>query len=166
MALPVSRNTTYAASTQVQSTDLNDIQDKVIDLNGRFDAEETNILGCKGGGVGSTSGADGSVVSGTAANVNIPIELPVGAEISSIDIAGLRTGANDPVYEFLETVNSGGATSAIGSVSGTSASREDLSIGSLTKVLLTGRSYSVQVVPGASSTATVFAISVFWKRDP
>lgn len=36
MALPTSRNTTYAAGSQVKSADLNDIQDKIIDNNTRL----------------------------------------------------------------------------------------------------------------------------------
>lgn len=34
MSLPASRNTTYAGGSQVKSADLNDLQDKVVDLNG------------------------------------------------------------------------------------------------------------------------------------
>lgn len=166
MALPVSRNTTYAPGSQIKSADLNDVQDKIIDLNGRFDAEETSILGGKGSGSGATFASDGSITSATTGTLKIPIELPVGTEITSVDVVGLRTGAANPTYGLHETVNSTGATSVIATVAGTSASRESLSIAATNKVLLTGRSYSLEVLSGASATATVFMVTVFWKRDP
>lgn len=40
MALPTSRNTTYAALSQVKGADLNDIQDQIITLDGRATAVE------------------------------------------------------------------------------------------------------------------------------
>lgn len=44
MALPSSRNTDYAAGSQVKSADLNDLQDEIIDLNLGKCSSRTNIL--------------------------------------------------------------------------------------------------------------------------
>jgi hypothetical protein len=48
MPLPVSRDTTYAASSQVKSADLNDIQDCII---GNRKPTMTKIFGPNGGGI-------------------------------------------------------------------------------------------------------------------
>ena len=164
MALPTSRNTTYIAGvSEVKSADLNDIQDKIVDLNNRFTSEETCILGAKGNGPSATIGTDGSIISSSAGFIFIPVDLPVGTELTSMTFTGLRSGGTNPNYLIRETVNSTGAVTDTLMAIGTSASRESLT-SAISVTMLTGRTYSLKVEAGGSSTATLFMVSVSWNR--
>ncbi len=70
MALPTSRNRTYAALSQIFSTDLNDIQDRIIAFNAwlkGITGQALTLIGAAGNTLTVTGGTgDGHAVVGTA----------------------------------------------------------------------------------------------------
>ena len=99
MVLPVSRNTTYAIDTEVESADLNDIQDKIVDENTR-QIRPRNICPASGfveeGVVAATidglSGAVGSVI-GSGAFWYVPLDLAEGDILDSVDVRCIEANA-------------------------------------------------------------------------
>ncbi len=110
--LPVSRNTTYAPGTDVESADLNDIQDKIIDENSRA-IRPRNITPASGFiEVGVTAatidGFEGAVGSQTSAESfwYVPIDLAEGDVLDSVDVRCIEAnaGGEEIVMQLFEDV--------------------------------------------------------------
>lgn len=92
MALPLSRNTTYAPSAQVKSADLNDIQDQIIDIWGKVVAAGEIVISASdaqiqavAAGANVYNAVNDEITMGTAQHrANFPIPLPVGHRILNI----------------------------------------------------------------------------------
>ena len=105
MALPTSRNTTYAGSSQVKSADLNDIQDQIIADHTDLVAAESRLYGTRSewihGCAGQLSAHSSSFVCTDAGFVdvssggilNYSIEIPEGARLLDVR-ARILTSAN------------------------------------------------------------------------
>lgn len=95
MALPTSRNTTYAAGSQVKSADLNDVQDKIIDLHEGKHGEITRWLPLPGIETGSGATPEDNVrlntnpryiylVGGNNARLTIWLPLAEGERLKAV----------------------------------------------------------------------------------
>src|ERR1700755_2304482 len=104
MALPSSRNTTYAPGSQVKSDDLNDVQDQIIALNNKRIAQQKITVSAVAGSAqlgaswerGNQSGSPNEVSDGpfviqvTALSTrpwDIPIVVPTGNTINFLSVA-------------------------------------------------------------------------------
>ncbi len=119
MALPTSRNTTYAAGvSQVKSADLNDLQDQIIALYKliapvrhlyKGDAHQTAALllpvRLAGNRWGSNSGGNREAC--------FPLRLPVGVTVNQIDIE-VDEGAGGAAPSFYIEELDAGATNQLG----------------------------------------------------
>lgn len=95
MALPTSRNTTYAADSKVKSVDLNDLQDMII---GRKHATTELVLGpsafqAKAGGGGVEGDLQWTFTAATELVSDITKLLPVGTRVVSVLWSYNRGGA-------------------------------------------------------------------------
>lgn len=102
MALPTSRNTTYAASSQVKSVDLNDIQDQIIADHTDLVAAESLLYGtrtvwihgCDGQLTGPSGGflcTPNGFTDTNNGSVNYAIKVPTGARLLDIRVRMLTT---------------------------------------------------------------------------
>lgn len=125
--LPTSRNTSYAAGSQLLSADMNDLQDKVIDLYGGAHAARELVLGVASGQPDLTAPPTRNVngwesLSSGISTVWFPIVLPVGSIITQIDTWILEANAEQAaVYMTEHNVATGGGGTLESANSGTSA---------------------------------------------
>ena len=159
--LPDSPSTTYVAGiTQVQAQDLNDLQTMAVALWG-----DMAFLGCAGREVGTGATAVGSVGEITIIATNhafIPLPLPVGMKVATVDIIGKDVNGSDGLYSLVsENIASGGATSH-GSVASTSSSRETrtITLGGGGHTILAAEAYSLRIDATNVSTTTVYMVVV------
>ena len=100
MALPLTRNTTYAALSQVLSADLNDIQDQTVNgfhgsITGRVAAVEGELIGAATRPTFGYMAFDGASAPSVEA-VALPLKLPYGSTLEEIRLFGTNQGAIAP----------------------------------------------------------------------
>lgn len=122
MALPVTRNTTYAATDPVKSADLNDIQDQIIAVaNGRRNAYKKVISltmaseGLAGGDL-TISGSRINLfqIPGSAVVVNVGLDLEVGSRLLEVVLFASKTAGGVLSCDVLHNIRTDpglGATS-------------------------------------------------------
>lgn len=173
MALPTSRNTTYAAGSQVKSADLNDVQDKIVDIH--VDGVHGDRYKSVGGwipynwstataGRNLTTGAfDGNAGSGS---LSLDLGLAEGDRIKSAACYTYGDGVDDHNYSlWIVSQNPGTAPVQLGAtVTATNApaSWNVRSIAS-THTLQAGESI-VALMEGVGSGSFVGPVRVNWDR--
>jgi len=102
MALPTSRNTTYAPGVVVKSDDLNDIQDAIIGL--QHGDIELHLS------IGSGAQSNGTLFPfpplwdcGASSEIAIPIPIPVGSRIKKITAWIRETDSNAAAVKLFKT---------------------------------------------------------------
>lgn len=126
MALPVSRNRTYSAASQVASVDLNDLQDQIIALHTKLYDPRTLILGADAvgpleSGTWTDSPDSAYMESASSAKRGLPINLDAGRQITAIRcrvlghatstfIIRLKRQADGTYYQLAEATSTLSAT--------------------------------------------------------
>lgn len=176
MALPVSRNTTYAPGSEVKSADLNALQDFIIDHEARLDDLEAKVRVAHAAvGMGLvaadwslqiTGTASGTYVKSTVQNSRwlIPVRVSSGERITAWSVL-VRHTTNSAAQMTANLVRQpvSGAVTNVGSVQSSVAQTTRQALGStgLTHDVLTGEAYFIDVdCPGATQTFEVFLGSV------
>lgn len=142
MALPLTRNTTYAVGTEVKSADLNDIQDQIIDLHTyRVEDKVDHVLAVEGPLVNGNFTFAPSIWTATAAhNHMIPLPLRPGDVLQSIDVLIDRAAAVSMNLVVFNAPNTGGDTLIGGTWSDVSVNP---TVGSPQIYTLNGTDYTV-----------------------
>jgi len=161
MSLPDSPSTTYVAGiTQVKAADLNDLQTMAVALWG-----DMAFLGCAGQEVGAGATVVGSAGEITIIATNhalIPLPIPVGMRIETVDIIGKDVNSGDGYYSLVsENIAAGGLT-IWGDVFSTSATRETrtITLSGGGHTILATEAYSLRVDSFNVSTTTVYMVVV------
>lgn len=117
MALPTSRNETYAANSKVKAVTLNDIQDCII---GDKMAANYEWVGPRGfAEVNITNdNVNGNVYAnpGAATIAQVPLQLAVGRRVTDIAARVLGTGAGGNVVVRLRRYNGDGTSTVMGTL--------------------------------------------------
>jgi hypothetical protein len=164
MALPTSRNTNYVAGvSMVLAADLNDVQDKIVDLNSgkRTVADTLFIHPCAGDGTfdGGLSGQGIHSTIGTIQGWFFPVSLPVGSRITQIDVYvngdTLKTVTAELSYVDVATAT----VTDLGSpqTSALANTFQTLTQAALNHTVATGRSYFVELQTSAAAPAGTIA---------
>lgn len=149
MALPASRNTTYAAGSQVKSADLNDLQDQIIALY-QDDVVNLGMVGAypDGANISMTTNISGradwffSNSAGSAEILAIPIQITAGRIIRSIRFYYREAATEQLKFELAytdATIGTGNSVASVNSTTGSSDTSTLLSASDHTVVA--GRSY-------------------------
>jgi hypothetical protein len=176
MSLPLTRNTTYSAGSQVKSADLNDLQDMIIGKKhgsisrvypaslgiGDGTAGLTYDNGYIGGGIGHWTNVNAPATHGI---VDFPIDLVVGEIITAITIY-LHTGGaagEDITGRIYDSDMAGSLTKINGDkVSGITSGFETISWttadAGIPLTVVDGHSYFLSCELGGGSTAGEVAI--------
>jgi hypothetical protein len=172
MALPISRNTTYSASTEVKSADLNDLQDMIV--SGRHGEYEVFLPSSYGMSEEDTSLNDIGVWTNSAnaiARVYFPIVIPVGAVITQVKTYfGHVVGATaiNVVSTLLYRAVPGDTRVTIATVTQLTASGNNYTstVYSGTTTTVTGRVYEIEVdkSDAAASTLTWYGASYKYRK--
>jgi hypothetical protein len=156
MSLPLTRNRTYAAGSQVFSADLNAIQDQIIALNTA--AHGTRTLGIPSSGFSiGTNGTTLNFISGlttiTSATDQLyaPIPLAAGSRILAVRFfVTMSAGTTVNGSVSLSKRTTVGQTSIAGAAtSGTGL--QTITLASVNHTLTTGGAYDVHITNGDSS---------------
>lgn len=113
MALPTSRNTTYAAGSQVKSADLNALQDQFIGGKHPLMTLQVSPAAFRAGaGVGAVTYSLGETSQASTVYMIAPIVVPVGTRIVGVRIYGKdsATGPSKFMGVFAESNPLTGAT--------------------------------------------------------
>jgi hypothetical protein len=173
MALPFSRNTNYAPGSQVESADLNDIQDCIID--GSHGSRElpitlnSRIVVSGTWGVGTT----GQLTESTNLQVaRVPVVLPIGSVITGIRVRGIQASSTNQFNVRLQSVTDLGSIDDVGgnedSDNGITGTAQDVSVdlsGSPVTVVANDRYFvRIEAMGGGSSTRTITGAFVTYYR--
>lgn len=184
MALPISRNTTYVAGvSQVKSADLNDLQDKVIELYadgphatrtrkvswsaGAEDPEQGTVSECWNAGPAYVAASGGGSVRGWY----MPIALEVGERLLAVR-AWVRSDNDDLMWMDVFRSDGDGSTTQLGTTQETStgAGAQDvmLEVSGLTEVVGSGpTAYVVGLTPtSATGDLRLYHIEIDYDRPP
>lgn len=131
MSLPVSRNTTYAASSQVKSADLNDVQDQICTLHSRLNDPRTLVIPYAAGMDGFGSGLDpnflGYIQTTAAAVWVMPISLDDGRQITAARVR-IRSHNVNTIAATLRHAIDGANTTDASATSATGAGASDVTL--------------------------------------
>lgn len=124
MALPTSRNTTYAPQSEVLSADLNDIQDQIVALNdaGAF-LNNVTVAAREGWGdlTPGSGGAESPAATAASQDWTIPCQAVVGRTITGVRITANK--ANTASANFLIFIEDEfGNAVGLGAITASSAS--------------------------------------------
>lgn len=165
MGLPSSRDRTYAPGSQVESADLNDIQDQIIALSA-----VTDWLAAIGGGAPGHSGdtawsssSSGGYIEGASAGLDWVMPLPV------------RVGTTITLTAYVWTTASGGFVNlvSVDPTNGTVTVVESVAVGSTgfqsiafaAHAVTSGLVYYVQFnMTTGGGTKRIFGIQKAWHR--
>jgi hypothetical protein len=169
MALPTSRNTTYVAGvSEVKAADLNDLQDKIIDLYSGKHGDRTLVLpgALAQGTLFQATGAQwdfSSILSGgtgtdakwfnpssTSAGLVFGIPLRLGDRIKSVTVYCQDTNTNNLIVNLRKYVPSTGTLITSASSDGTGA-KQTVVMASLTETLTASSFYTVGIYPSTGS---------------
>lgn len=133
MALPDSRNTTYAAGSQVKSADLNDVQDKIVDLHVGKRSHTYSLRVSVTGGRGVGTFADGGYEASAGETLKVPIPVDAGERIASVSarVAGQPSFGTGTVTLDVRKCEDGGSASLGTADSGTSGDPETVQVAAL-----------------------------------
>jgi hypothetical protein len=159
MPLPTSRNTTYAAGSQVLSDDLNDLQDCIIQ-----DAhdERTIVIPCvSGNGDGAIFDAPGRVEADpndSSVDLYFPIVLPVGSRITNWVLRCRDSSGVSFLAQLVRLLNDGTMTAHSNSdSSGGAAADEDVTPGTFAAyTVVATEAVGIRVTPNSNSAGTNF----------
>ncbi len=170
MALPTSRNTTYDIKSQVKSVDLNDIQDKIIDLWAGKHGDVTEWVSAQdannasaatlGWKIEEASNTFYMIPDKASAKLVITLPLKVGARLKEVH-AHCYDNSSDTVSlsVYKQSVANGaapGASSQLGgsqNTSGTSTNIQLLSVTSLSETVPDSTKYVAVVSTNQASPA-------------
>lgn len=114
MALPLSRNTTYAAGAQVKSADLNDIQDKIVD---NYFVQPRRMPAGAGyeGGTGTAGTLDDAGTHAPGATTKwfvVPFELKPGTRLTEVRarVKDTSTGGGTVTLDVRKSTDGSGAS--------------------------------------------------------
>lgn len=95
MALPLSRDTSYAAGSQVFSADLNNLQDAVVSAAHGYKIERVHVSeGFKiDTAVGESIFGDFETISSANEEIRIPVRVPSGCVLDTVTVYGENLGA-------------------------------------------------------------------------
>jgi hypothetical protein len=157
MTLPLSRNTTYTAGAQVKSTDLNDLQDAVI--NGRHGLITIRIpasLGCAQNNTIAWSLDAGGVAGAPFPQWSVPLTIAAGDRIVAIR-ARLQDSATGPTKLTLITTKSVDTTETgfggAGTLSAGTGAWQTLSRSALNETVAAGTSYYATLLLSTGTAA-------------
>lgn len=153
MTLPLSRNTTYAASDPILAADLDDIQDCIIGR--KHGTIEITVPACafvlQTGTI--TIGA-GVVTFGAVSIINAPLQLPVGTKISTVAWSYNRGNAGTLNLRVKRKAVGGGSVSDVDTVSDNTGATYEITTRTLNHTVATGYQYYLEVQ--ADNSAIVF----------
>lgn len=162
MALPTSRNTTYAATDPVKSADLNDIQDQIIADSADKDYTLPIIKGVAATGTYTVSTIGVGTLGTGSQVILIPIDdLQVGARIRSAFVTVNANIASDTVTVELMRRGSG---SAIASNTGTAAAK--ISLSSIDHTVLADDAYYLRVSVTVTTSVALDHAGYTLDRNP
>ena len=166
MALPASRNTTYAAGSQIKSTDLNDLQDCVI--NGKHGLA-TRLIAALGGQSSTTAGTvPGSTSVRTGASGGTyyrQFDIDVGKRIVNVRVR-LKDNAGTTCTVALMRDVDGTQTSisAVGTSAGTNV-YQTLTASAINHTVTTGGQYAFAFTfGGAAANCDLNRIEIDYDR--
>ena len=155
--LPTSRNTTYVAGvSEVKSADLNDIQDKIIDAE-TDRLRERSITYPASLAVGVNTSFDSNswetTVTTATSKAMIPISIPAGSLISSIEFYVYSDNANATICGLAYADSADGTRTTITTENDTTTGIHTITITFGTPhEVIAGRSYSVYMQGATGST--------------
>ena len=180
MALPESRNTTYAAGSQVKSADLNDVQDKIIDAYVDGPHGDRILLLPAAAGQGTViatghiyAGIDGVTSSswaqgGSGDYVECPIPLRIGDRIKSVRAFVRDTTAAHTLSLKVRKSTNTNNNSQLGSTATSAGNGADqtLEVASLTETLATGELVHALIRndDGTTTTHKIYGVEVTYDR--
>jgi hypothetical protein len=151
MALPLSRNITYATGDPIRAADLNDFQDQIIasHFHGNRSFE---VHAAAGQGTNAAiSAANGYVVSSGAGVWWIPLRFNVGDRIRSLVVRGDDSGSSLTMQ--LYRISSAGVRTSVAGPSPTSGPWTNVGVlNAIDHVVLAGSLYYVHLVYSAAAT--------------
>lgn len=169
MALPTSRNTTYAAGSQVKSADLNDLQDKVIDEYTYRKALRTRKVHWSAGiqdpeEFGTvlwdavSSGTSGYIQTNSGGQLShwyMPIDLEVGQRLRAVR-ARVRTHNTEWITLSVKRLNGDGTETVLGtdnSTTGSGVIYENVTVTGLTETVVAGSHAYFGLIETTSGTS-------------
>lgn len=192
MALPTSRNTTYAVNVEVKSADLNDLQDKIIDNNTRLSggagaavslalaptapdyhvtAPHPLLIPATSGGVGDgTFAGNWTTTAGVATGGNPAFDWVIGIPTTygeTIDILAqskLDTGAAGGLYNLSYVDPLTGTIVPVASVAMPSSSAPQSVTIVVGHVVVLGAYYSLQFAFPLGVTKHCYGLQKGWSR--
>ena len=134
MALPLTRNTTYAAGSQLKSSDMNDLQDKLIDEHFDGDGKVSAMAGVQTTGAGGTFDAEGSWTAGALSDVfSIPLTVRPGVRLVAVRARITDDAASGTVTMDVRKSTDGSSASLGTDVSAGDGAAQDLAVTGLTE---------------------------------
>jgi hypothetical protein len=164
MALPVSRDATFVPGvSMVLSAVLNNVQDKIIDLDGGKHVAVRTIFihpSAGGGSSGFSLGGGGIFdIGASALEWTIPVILPVGSRITQVDyyVNGDASKTVTAQLKYVDTTT--GAVTALGSAqtSATANTYQTLTQSALNHTVATNRAYHIDIDTNAVAAADQIA---------
>lgn len=164
MALPTSRNTTYAAGSQVKSADLDDIQDQIIALEAHRHDDRVLVIGPPQAAFAAGASDEYIASGGAAETFKLEIPLLVGDQIKSIDCYVKGGGGTTHTARLWEETNTAGTRTDKGSVTITNDTNfQTRTINPTDYTLATGKRSYVSFEAGAAGLR-VYSIQVTYNR--
>lgn len=164
MTLPLSRNTTYAASAQVKSADLNDIQDQIIGgLHGSLEQTyglEDAFLIVSGTFTLTSSGPQAD---GIGDQLQKTVDLQVGAVVTKIETYLFQAGATVSPWEFGYWQKADATFTSLETEAGTAATGHKSLPKAVNHTIAADRNYVIRMTSGQASDKFKFFAFTFGK---
>lgn len=185
MSLPTSRNTTYTPADDVKSNDLNDIQDAIVDHEGRLvsieDAERVRVV--TAAEIQRLSNSTGWLFQGNppgdvvqpqwwsetgSGSLFAPVPLDVGCRVLAVAVRCKMSSAVQGVFARLwKTSTADGAITARSDNTGAAASDayQTINLANVVQeVMGVGEQWNVQMTAEGSTTRQVFSVEITYDR--
>lgn len=163
MTLPLTRNTTYAALSQVKSADLNAIQDCIVSGKHGTKTEVIPLIG-----ITQTAVAPTNTISLTNPNfVVIPFRIPVGSRITAIRVGCIDSATGPTKLQCaLYDISLGGASpGTLSTASAGTGAQQTIQVTGLTSDVAAGHVYGVYVARSTgTATCTINNVEIDYHR--